>query len=299
MRTYAGLWRKRQFIPCWVLQGISVAILGVVASLLVGASTVVLAMGKGHEGFSWLGYSVDDLARVAVVVGSILLVFCIVTLAMCSAEVALYKTRKLSPVILLSFSCVKTFIWIVYFVAVLLAAAKGSPSALDLIIGIILVTTSIGQVVLSVTYTLKQRKGLLDRGDYADVESGGARNMASLPRSNTWRKSIPAITVNSRELTDTGYESYRNSAVSVSKHRDSEDSTAAIELDTRTMASSNYEDSAWTLASPPTSPGLTTVLSHPPIKRMYSPAEISDDLDRVDLALTGYYGVGLEGQTRR
>ncbi|KAM0811241.1 hypothetical protein AB5N19_11597 [Seiridium cardinale] len=310
MHTHEGIWRKRQLVPCWIIQGISVCVLGVIASLLVGASTIVLTTGGGKDGFTWLGLGVDDLARVAIIVGSVLLAFCVLTLVFDITEAALYKRRRLSPTLLLAFSCIKTAMWITYLVFVVIAAAKGSPSALDLVLGIILVTTSISQVILGAIYTHKQRKGLLDRGKYADLGTNGRNtdNMASIPRSKTWRESIPAITVNSREWSkrgseDTDYESFRNSLIEAEQRRETlqelEAAGEQLAAETRTLASSNYDASTWAATTPPQSPGLTTVLSHPPIKRTYSPADSTyDEFEQADLTLSGFYGSGVEGQTR-
>jgi hypothetical protein len=212
--------------------------------------------------------------------------------------------------LLLASACIKTIIWLVYFFFVVVAAARGSPSPLDLILGIILVTTSGGQVILGAIYTHKQRKEGIDRGEYADLglEEGKGKNMASIPRSKSWRESIPAITVNSREWSrrsseETGFENFRNSLVEAEKRRRSAqelEATDGLAVETQTLASSNYDTSTWANASPPQSPGLTTVLSHPPIKRTYSPAESTYEFDQADLALTGFYGgSGVEGETKR
>lgn len=206
---------------------------------------------------------------------------------------------------------VKTTIWLAYLLFVIAMAARGSPSPLDLIIGIVLSVTSVGQLALGAAYTHKQRTGLLDRGDYADLETGGEKdeNKASLPRSKSWRESIPAISINSREWqrkhsSETDYESFRNSLIEAENRLYNQQGiTTTLELaaETRTLASSNYD--ALTLAgpSPPQSPGLVTVLSHPPVKRAYSPADSTfREFEQADLALSGFYGGSkLEGETRR
>lgn len=224
-------------------------------------------------------------------------------------EGILYRRRRLSPTIVLIFACSKTIMWLIYFVTVVIVASRGSPSPIDLILGFILVTTSVGQLVLGAIYTHKQRMGLLDRGNYADLDVAGgkAENMASIPRSNTWRKSIPAITVNSRKWSqrsseDTGYENFRNSLIEAEMRRESLqelDAAAQPAAETQTLASSNYDASTVEFASPPPSPDLTTVLSHPPVHRVYSPAYSTYDFDQADLALTGFYGARVDGETRR
>lgn len=327
MRTYEGLWCKRQFVPCWVIQSLCVGILGVVSSLLVGASTVVLTAGRGSNGFTWLGFTVDEVAKVTMfvhhlllvrimlilcfcrVVGSLMLTFCIVTLAFDITECMLYRKCRLSPAIVLIFGCIKTIMWLMYFIFVVWVATRGTPSPLDLILGIILVTTSIGQVVLGATYTHKQRKGLLGRGNYTDLEEEGKKRVkpVSIPRSNTWRKSIPATTIDSQDWLRrsngyTDYESFRNSLIQAEMRRESIqqlEGMAQPEAETQTLASSSQDDSITGLASPPTSPGLTTALSHPPIHRVYQPTQNPYDFDQADLALTGFYGAGVEGETKR
>jgi hypothetical protein len=61
-----GLWRKRQLVPYWIIQGLCCGVLGVIACLMIGSSTVFLVVGRGDEDVSWFGYPVNDLARVAV-----------------------------------------------------------------------------------------------------------------------------------------------------------------------------------------------------------------------------------------
>ncbi|KAH8200047.1 hypothetical protein TruAng_005769 [Truncatella angustata] len=131
--------------------------------------------------------------------------------------------------------------------------------------------------------------------------------MATLPRSKTWRKSIPAITITSREWAkrnseETDYESYRNSLIEAEVRRRSVQELEGADepaAETQTLASSNYDASTWAAASPPQSPPLATVLSAPPLRKTYSPAYSSYHFDQADLALTGFYGAGNEGETRR
>ncbi|KAF7537528.1 hypothetical protein G7054_g3703 [Neopestalotiopsis clavispora] len=271
---------------------------------------------------SWTGLANTGLNSA---IGTVLLVFCILTLALCATEAILYKASRLRPALLLAFACIKTTIWLVFFFFVVVSAAHGAPSPLNLIIAIMLAVTSVGQLVLGAIYTHKLQKSIHDRGRYADLESEGsgkaAPNMATLPRSNTWRKSIPAVTVTSRQWSPrssieeeediTDYESYRNSLLQAENLRtggahelavpeSSPLTSTAVKAETRTIASSDYEASILSgVVSPPTSPGLATTLSPPPIQKSYSPASNTYEFDQADLAITGFYGSGYEGDTRR
>jgi hypothetical protein len=245
------------------------------------------------------------------VIGSILLVFSGITLILCAVEFVLCRRQKLSPVTLLVSSCIKFVMWMIYFVFVCIAAARGAPSALDLVLGIILVTTSLGQVVLGANYAIKHRKSGVARGHYQDVEGGQTDNMASIPRSKTWRASIPAVTVNSREFNaeDLSYESFRASLMEAEALRESREARgldqalrreSPQEAETQTLASSIYDESTatWTIATPPRSPSLGTELSHPPVAA-YSDLRVYD-FEQADLALSGFYGSSTtEGETRR
>lgn len=253
-----------------------------------------------------------------------LLVFCILTIALGATEAVLYKASRLRPALLLAFACIKTTIWLVFFFFVVVSAAHGAPSPLNLILAIMLATTSVGQLILSAIYTHKLQRSIQDRGRYGNLGLEGGKaaamvtteNLATLPRSNTWRKSIPAITITSRQWSPrssleeeqeediTDYESYRNSLLQAENMRTggSTHELAAPQGDraeeTRTLASSNYDASTFGVVSPPTSPGMVTTLSPPPIRTSYSPASNTYDFDQADLAITGFYGSGYEGETK-
>lgn len=201
-----------------------------------------------------------------------------------------------------------------YLVFVCFAAVKGSPSPLDLVLGIILVVTTVGQIVLATNYVIRQRRDNANRGRYKDVEGGQSwrpSNMAMIPRSKTWRASVPMITITSREFNaeDMSYENFRNA------HSETEDMrqqrrmreieralrrpSTVDDPETQTLASTEYEESTttWTLATPPQSPaGLT----HPPVIGQVYSQDHMDEFDQADISLTGFYGsTATEGETRR
>ncbi|KAK6224007.1 hypothetical protein LQW54_000153 [Pestalotiopsis sp. IQ-011] len=261
-------------------------------------------------------------------IGAVLLVFCILTLVLGATEAVLYKSSRLRPALLLAFACIKTTIWLVFFFFVVVSAAHGAPSPLNLILAIMLATTSVGQLVLGALYTHKLQRSIQDRGRYGNLGLEGGKasamttteNQATLPRSNTWRKSIPAITITSRQWSPrssleeeqeediTDYERYRNSLLQAENTRTGGSNSSTQELaaaapgdraeETRTLASSNYDASSFGVVSPPTSPGMVTTLSPPPIRTTYSPASNTYDFDQADLAITGFYGSGYEGETK-
>lgn len=87
------------------------------------------------------------------------------TLLLCIIEVALYARRRLNPIFLLTSACVKTLVWVAYFVLCIIAAAVGTVSVLDIIVSLVLAAASIAQLVLGAVYTHRKRRGLLPTRD--------------------------------------------------------------------------------------------------------------------------------------
>ncbi|KAI2622372.1 hypothetical protein GGR54DRAFT_638707 [Hypoxylon sp. NC1633] len=165
MQRYEGVWRKRNLLPCWILQMLCGTIYAVIAAVLLAAAANVQRHEDDPQFYStqydYYGYSASQLVEYAQITGAVVLVLGIGTLILDSVEITLFARRRLSPVLLLSTACIKTLVWGVYFILTICAAATGSISAADLILGLILVLTSSEQLVLGAIYTHRKRKGLL------------------------------------------------------------------------------------------------------------------------------------------
>jgi hypothetical protein len=166
MRRYENIWHKRQLVPCWVLQCLASGIFLIAAGLLIAAAAYI----KNHDvdsDYRYYGYSADELANYAAAAGAITFVFGFATIIIDIIEAVLYARRVLSPVVLLVFAVLKTLAWGIYFVLAIISAARGSVSWLDFLLGLIVVGTSIIQLVLGAKYTHRRNKGTLDnRGTY-------------------------------------------------------------------------------------------------------------------------------------
>ncbi|KAI0121235.1 hypothetical protein BJ170DRAFT_152359 [Xylariales sp. AK1849] len=174
MRQYEGIWRKRQLVPCWILQVICAAIFALAAGLLLAAAGYVSNNSVDLD-YQYYGYSEDDLVAYAAITGGVILAFALFTVIFDIIEAILYAKRKLNPVLLLTFACLKTLAWGIYLVLTIVSAAKGSFSTLDFLLSLILVGTSVIQLIFGAKFTHQKRKGRLDRGHYkptGHVEGG-------------------------------------------------------------------------------------------------------------------------------
>jgi hypothetical protein len=175
MRRYENIWHKRQLVPCWILQCIAAGIFMIAAGLLIAAASYI----KNNEDeldlsdYNYYGYSSDELITYAAALGGVIFGLSICTIVFDIVECVLYARRVLSPVALLVLAVLKTLAWGAFLVLVIISAAKGSVSWLDILLGVVLVATSLSQLILGAKYTHRQRKGTLDnRGNYKPTITG-------------------------------------------------------------------------------------------------------------------------------
>ncbi|KAF3065760.1 hypothetical protein GL218_09369 [Daldinia childiae] len=184
MRRYEGIWRKRDLLPFWILQIFFIVISIVAAALLfVGASSLEQQESETESSgifkIVYLGYEADKLVRYTRITGTITLVLDVGTLIFDIIEVMLYAGGRLNPVILLSFACIKTLIWSAYFIIAIITTASGSIlGAFGLLIGVVPVITSIGQLAWGIIYTNRKRNGQLStRSNHNSVRDNGSYDM--------------------------------------------------------------------------------------------------------------------------
>ncbi|KAI8964641.1 hypothetical protein F5Y11DRAFT_315543 [Daldinia sp. FL1419] len=164
MRRYEGIWRKRDLLPCWILQ-----VLGTIISIVVAALLFICASSVENQQrdvdtshnytIVYLTYTANILIRYARTMGAITLILGCGTLIFDIIEIVLYARGQLNPVVHLSFACVKTLVWSAYFIAsIIITTASSIFGALGLAIGVIPVITSIAQFVYGIIYTNRKRK---------------------------------------------------------------------------------------------------------------------------------------------
>ncbi|KAI1764717.1 hypothetical protein GGR53DRAFT_303967 [Hypoxylon sp. FL1150] len=178
MQRYEGIWRKRYLLPSWILQIICSVVFVVVAGLLLAAASYVQRHQRSSR-YSYYGYSSSQLVEYARISGGVSLGLGLGTLLFDVAEIVLYARRRLNPALLLSSACVKTAVWLAYFIILVIGSASGSVSVLDLILALVLALTSIEQTVLGVVYTHRKRQGrLFSRDSSKAAEIDGSINVA-------------------------------------------------------------------------------------------------------------------------
>ncbi|KAH8678405.1 hypothetical protein BX600DRAFT_545986 [Xylariales sp. PMI_506] len=293
----AGIWKVSRFVPCWILQVVAAGILCYVAKIII----------SGKKDISFFSYNVDGQVNLSSTMGIVLLSFCVVTLVMSCIDAVLFRFRKLSPLIMLVISCTKTGMWAFYLAAVIKPAINGSLSLLELIPGIVLVVVNAFQMVLAVINLYKLKNGLLDRGDYMDLEGGEQHEQLEqhgrydphenysqyeqydqhrqhehhreeIPMVAKWQKPMPGIQVGVQEKTaDKAFEDYRAFTAAAmmgdqDRHLDNSMSVTQHEGQRNLSSSSHYEDehnAPWRPVSAPESPGFSTALMQPPKAHRY------------------------------
>ncbi|KAH8655170.1 hypothetical protein BX600DRAFT_469226 [Xylariales sp. PMI_506] len=182
MRQYPGIWRKRYLIPCWLLQWICAGIFLIIGGLLAAAAAYV-ADNPDDESFTYNGYTYDQLLEYVAATGGLLITFGALTIFFGIIEVTLFVLDRLSPVLFIVFSALRTLFWSTFLLLAIVGAARGNSSVIDLVLSIILLLTSILQVFMGATNKHKLRTGKLDTmGHYKqanDVEAIGLNTFAN------------------------------------------------------------------------------------------------------------------------
>ncbi|KAK8038320.1 hypothetical protein PG994_015087 [Apiospora phragmitis] len=140
MQIYEGIWRKRQFVPSWVIQCL-------VSGFFVFAACLILTA-------SWEAT---------------------ITIAADVVEAALFHRRRLAPVAVLALAVVRAAGWLVYLVMAAVATARAVAAVLDIVLGLLMVVTALVQLFFGAKATHRQRKGLLPhQGGHAGKTGGDA-----------------------------------------------------------------------------------------------------------------------------
>lgn len=174
MRRYEHIWHKRQLVPCWILQCIASGVFAIAAGLILAAAAYVKRNDvELSTSYSYHGYSASQLVDYAAITGGVILGLALATIIFAVTECVLYARRVLNPVTLLVLASLKTLAWGAYFILSIVSAARGSVSWLDLLLSLVLTSTSLTQLVLGAKYTRQKRNGTLDnRGNYKSTITG-------------------------------------------------------------------------------------------------------------------------------
>lgn len=112
------------------------------------------------------------LTREYSILVGIILAFVAVTFLLNVIEIILYVLRRLNPIVVILFAIVKLLGWGVTFVFSIYAASQRNISVGDVILSLILVVTSLTQLIFGAKYTHLRRKGVFDGRDYKRAARG-------------------------------------------------------------------------------------------------------------------------------
>ncbi|KAK8064543.1 hypothetical protein PG994_007181 [Apiospora phragmitis] len=163
-----GLWSKWILLPCWMIQMGGSIVFGIAgAILLIGAAYADQIDQSSSE---FYGYSLEDMAQLVRVTGAVTLAFAAMTFVFCVAEIVLYATHILNPVVVLVFACLKALAWAVMVILNVATAARGAEFPwLNFILSVMLLAAACVQLIFGARYTHHQRHQHLashDRGHY-------------------------------------------------------------------------------------------------------------------------------------
>ncbi|KAI0179050.1 hypothetical protein GGR52DRAFT_286923 [Hypoxylon sp. FL1284] len=158
MQQHRAVWRRRQLFPSWIVQIICAGLYVVMAAVLLAGAYIQRHPSPGWLQNHFYGPDGDQLVVFARVMGGVVLAISIGTILLDSAEITMYVRRRLSPALLLYSACVKTLVWVAYFVISLVGSTAGSISVPNIILGLALTLTSIQQLVLGANYTHRLRR---------------------------------------------------------------------------------------------------------------------------------------------
>ncbi|KAK7966877.1 uncharacterized protein PG986_001154 [Apiospora aurea] len=165
MQTYEGIWRKRQFVPSWVIQCLVSGFFVAVACLALWAAS----LKPGQYGLARDIWADDDTRNWLIGEAVYLLLLSLFTIAANVVEAALFHRRRLSPAAVLVLAVIRTAGWLDYLIVAAVATAAAVSAVLDIILGLLMVVTALVQLFYGAKFTHRQRKGLLSH------QGGGAR----------------------------------------------------------------------------------------------------------------------------
>lgn len=125
-----------------------------------------------------------------------------VTIVLDIIEVVLFAKRKLNPVVLLAFAVFKVLGWGSYCVLAIIAAVRDHVGVVDIPLSVILLGSSLTQLIFGAIYTRVKSKGFFDGGNYRRTEGD----------IETKRLNPVSVYCAGGSSTD-GYEAYRGAEV--------------------------------------------------------------------------------------
>ncbi|OQO07532.1 hypothetical protein B0A48_07229 [Cryoendolithus antarcticus] len=184
MQPQQQIWSKRVLVPFWIVQSIGFAIILIVACL--GFSVIKDIDSNDTLTSEYDGQTLDDAERLLKIGAGILLGLSVVSIILNITEIVLYARKRLTPTIHLSSVCVKTVLWVFYFILTAIGAARGS--GVGFILAIALVATCLGQLIYGSVIVHRKRKGKLnvvtEEYGMAPTACGGAPKWGSAPEQS-------------------------------------------------------------------------------------------------------------------
>ncbi|OTB02686.1 hypothetical protein M426DRAFT_322444 [Hypoxylon sp. CI-4A] len=167
MRRGNGTLQLQQLVVAWFFQITSAVVLAVFCCLLLAAAADL----ERHH--SYFGYSSDRLINYGRIEGSVILALSLATIIVDLAEIVLFAKRRLNPILLLSLACIKTTVWLAYFIVCVVSAANKAINPPNLVLSVMLAATSIRQLIYSTIVTHRFLEG--SSPNQASVEEGGVK----------------------------------------------------------------------------------------------------------------------------
>ncbi|KAK8112014.1 uncharacterized protein PG998_008471 [Apiospora kogelbergensis] len=187
MKVYEGIWRKRYFVPSWIIQCLVSGFFFVAACLILWATSLL------KDDYS-LGVDYDlwrdaDTRKWLIGEGVYMLLLTLYTIISAIVESSLFHRRRLAPKTVTILAIVRTLGWLVYLIVSAVATARAVSGALDVILGLIMVASALVQLYYGAKFTHKERKGqLLQPGAAGGNKVGdaeyGMHNFAPAPNNH-------------------------------------------------------------------------------------------------------------------
>ncbi|KAK6849081.1 hypothetical protein PG995_012914 [Apiospora arundinis] len=184
MQVYEGIWRKRYFVPSWIIQCLVSGFFFVAAILVIWAATRINSVYRDISDDN--SDLLDDTTKKALIgVGTFMLVLSLFTIISDVVESALFHRRRLAPKTVVILSTVRALGWLVYLIVGAIATARAVSGLLDVILGILMVVTALVQLYYGAKFFHKERKGqLFQPANKAGGTGYGMDNFAPVPNNN-------------------------------------------------------------------------------------------------------------------
>ncbi|KAH7018443.1 uncharacterized protein B0I36DRAFT_388652 [Microdochium trichocladiopsis] len=155
--THPNIWRKRHNLAAWIIQ-----ILGATAFAALSLYTIISASIMRD-------YAYLPAATVLV------LLFGLLTIALAVTEIFFFAAQKLDPVLLLVFASIKTTVWGIYLLFVVITAASLRGGVFGLVLDLPLSAVVFGAVLSQLIITIKIRKAAAIATSFEEVPNIGRR----------------------------------------------------------------------------------------------------------------------------